>query len=232
MNLLMEPNSLAVFFGDTKHTTRFFRTMEKNMLKVFYSPHATSIDNEAKRASGHADVPLSPLGWQQAQERGQHFAAKALDAVFHSDLQRAADTAQIAFVGRNVPLIPDARLREYNYGDMTQYPIAQIEAEFPKRVTEPFPHGESCRSWIVASCTTTVSTSPVVSTSRCLFLPESFLPPSEPCGPPRSVVLTDWLAMMPAERVASRPACTRERSRKVVMMCSQTPMSRNSAKYP
>jgi len=113
------------------------------MLKVFYSPHATSIDNEAKRASGHADVPLAPLGRQQAQALGQHYATEALDAVFSSNLQRATTTAQIAFAGRGLPLVPDARLREYNYGDMTQHPMAQVEAEFPRRVTEPFPHGES-----------------------------------------------------------------------------------------
>ena len=113
------------------------------MLKVFYSPHATSIDNETKHASGHADVPLSPLGRQQAQELGQHYATEMLNAVFSSDLQRATTTAQIAFAGRNMPFVPDARLREYDYGDMTQYPMAFVEAEFPKRVTEPFPHGES-----------------------------------------------------------------------------------------
>ena len=113
------------------------------MLKVFYSPHMTSVDNEAKRASGHADVPLSTLGRRQAQELGQNYAAETLDAIFCSNLQRAVTTAQIAFARRNVPLIPDARLREYDYGDMTLYPISQVEAEFSKRVTEPFPHGES-----------------------------------------------------------------------------------------
>ena len=113
------------------------------MLKVFYSPHATSVDNEAKRASGHADVPLSSLGRRQAQELGQHYATETLDAVFSSDLQRATTTAQIAFANRGLPLAPDARLREYNYGDMTQHPIEQVEAEFPRRVISPFPHGES-----------------------------------------------------------------------------------------
>ena len=113
------------------------------MLKIFYSPHATSVDNEAKRASGHADVPLSPLGRQQAQELGQHYAPETIDAVFSSDLQRATATAHIAFAKHNVPLVFDARLREYDYGDMTQYPMARVEAEFPRRVLEPFPHGES-----------------------------------------------------------------------------------------
>ena len=113
------------------------------MLTLFYSPHSTSVDNEAGRASGHADVPLSQLGRQQAHELGQHYAAEKLDAVFSSDLQRAATTAEIAFSGRVLPIVLDARLREYDYGDMTQYPFVQIEKERTRRITEPFPHGES-----------------------------------------------------------------------------------------
>ena len=113
------------------------------MLTLFYSPHMTSIDNEAGRASGHADVPLSEAGRQRAQELGQHYAKAQLDAIFCSDLQRAFVTSQIAFAGRIVPIVPDARLREYDYGDMTQYPIAQVEEEFSQRIREPFPNGES-----------------------------------------------------------------------------------------
>lgn len=113
------------------------------MLTLFYSPHMTSVDNEARRASGHADVPLSEAGRQQAQELGQHYAATPLDAVFCSDLRRAVETTQIAFADRGLPINPDARLREYDYGDMTQYPVAEVEAEFPRRLTHPFPNGES-----------------------------------------------------------------------------------------
>ncbi len=113
------------------------------MLTLFYSPHMTSIDNEARRASGHADVPLSEAGQQQAQELARHYATKTPDAVFYSDLQRASATAHIVFAGRNLPLVPDARLREYDYGDMTQYPVAQVEEEFVQRIIEPFPRGES-----------------------------------------------------------------------------------------
>src|SRR5579872_4387920 len=113
------------------------------MLTLFYSPHMTSIDNEAGRASGHADVPLSEAGRGLARELGQHYEQEKLDAVFCSDLQRAFVTSQIAFAGRNLPVVPDARLREYDYGDMTQYPIAQVDQEFARRITEPFPNGES-----------------------------------------------------------------------------------------
>jgi alpha-ribazole phosphatase/probable phosphoglycerate mutase len=113
------------------------------MLTIFYSPHCTSIDNEAGRASGHADVPLSELGRRRAWDLRKHYEAKALDAVFCSDLQRAAMTAEIAFSARGLPIVPDARLREYDYGAMTQYLVAQVEQEFARRVTEPFPGGES-----------------------------------------------------------------------------------------
>ena len=113
------------------------------MLTLFYSPHSTSVDNEAGRASGHADVPLSERGRQQARELGQHYEAIALDAIFCSDLQRASTTAEIAFSGRGLPIVPDARLREYDYGEMTQYPVSQVEEEFARRIIEPFPNGES-----------------------------------------------------------------------------------------
>jgi broad specificity phosphatase PhoE len=113
------------------------------MLALFYSPHSTSIDNEAGRASGHADVPLSALGRQQARGLGKHYELGALDAVFCSDLQRASKTAEIAFAACGLPIIADARLREYDYGDMTQYPVAQVEQEFGRRIAEPFPNGES-----------------------------------------------------------------------------------------
>ena len=113
------------------------------MLILLYSPHMTSIDNEAGRASGHADVPLSEAGQQRAREFARHYATETVDAVFYSDLQRASATAHIVFAGRNLPLVLDARLREYDYGEMTQHPVAQVEEEFSQRIVEPFPRGES-----------------------------------------------------------------------------------------
>lgn len=113
------------------------------MLTLFYSPHAQSVDNEIGRASGYADVPLSDLGRQQAQELGHHYTTEALDAIFCSDLQRASTTAEIAFPKRAQFLVRDARLRECDYGDMTQHPFVQVAAERARRITEPFPNGES-----------------------------------------------------------------------------------------
>ncbi|HEX4208196.1 MAG TPA: histidine phosphatase family protein [Ktedonobacteraceae bacterium] len=113
------------------------------MLTLFYSPHSTSVDNEAGRASGFADVPLSPVGLKQAREVGHQYETYSLDAVFCSDLQRASTTAEIMFSARALPLVADARLRECDYGDLTQCPAAQMEEERAQRITEPFPNGES-----------------------------------------------------------------------------------------
>ena len=89
------------------------------MLTLFYSPHMTSIDNEAGRASGHADVPLSEVGQQRARELARHYATETVDAVFYSDMQRASATAHTVFAEQNLPLVPDVRLREYDYGEQS-----------------------------------------------------------------------------------------------------------------
>ncbi|MBA3874900.1 MAG: histidine phosphatase family protein, partial [Anaerolineae bacterium] len=111
------------------------------MLTIYFSPHAQSTDNEAGRASGHADVPLTAHGREEAQKLGTDYATYTLDAIFNSDLQRASITGQIAFSARNIPLFTDARLREFDYGKMTQCSPKDLALE--TRITEPFPDGES-----------------------------------------------------------------------------------------
>ena len=116
------------------------------MITLYYSPHATSVDNEAGRASGHADVPLAPIGEAQARQLGRHYASYAIDAVVASDLQRAATTAALAFGGRGIPIRLDRRLRECDYGEMTQCPPARL-AEL-QHITTPYPGGEN---WLMAA---------------------------------------------------------------------------------
>jgi broad specificity phosphatase PhoE len=111
------------------------------MLTIYFSPHAQSTDNEAGRSSGHADVPLTQHGREEAQKLGEDYKDYALDAVFCSDLQRASITCEIAFSGRNIPTYFDARLREFDYGKMTQCLSKDLALE--THLTNPFPDGES-----------------------------------------------------------------------------------------
>src|SRR3989344_8279102 len=112
------------------------------MLTVIFEAHGTTFDNEAHLASGHNDVALSPLGEQQSREMGERYKNDHFDAIFCSDLQRAYKSAEIGF-GSKWPIIQDARLRECDYGELTQHPSAEVDEAKPKYLETPFPGGES-----------------------------------------------------------------------------------------
>lgn len=112
------------------------------MIQLIFEAHGTTLDNEAHLASGHFDIALSPLGEQQSREMGERYKNDHFDAIFTSDLQRAYRSAKIAF-GNKFPIIKDKRLRECDYGDLTQRPSEQVDVEKSKRINEPFPNGES-----------------------------------------------------------------------------------------
>lgn len=112
-------------------------------LKITFVTHSTTLDNEAKRASGWNDVKLSDLGKQQAMELGERQKNEHYDVIFTSDLSRAIDTATIAFKGRQIPILTDKRLRECDYGDLTCYPNSIVEPEKINRLHTPFANGES-----------------------------------------------------------------------------------------
>lgn len=112
------------------------------MITIIFESHATSFDNEKHLSSGHFDVGLSPLGEKQAKELGQRYQNEQFDAIFCSDLQRSYKTAEIAF-GNRFPIIKDSRLRECDYGDLTQHPSDEVEPLKVDHIVEPFPNGES-----------------------------------------------------------------------------------------
>ena len=114
------------------------------MISIYFEGHATTPDNEASVASGHNDVDLSEAGRRQAAgEKRSRYENIEFDAVFTSDLSRAFETAQIMFEGKNVPIIKDARLRECDYGDLTQRPRVEMELVRARSILDPFPNGES-----------------------------------------------------------------------------------------
>jgi len=112
------------------------------MVQIIFEAHGTTFDNEAHIASGHNDVALSPLGEQQSREMGERYKDDYFDAIFCSDLQRSYKSAEIGF-GNKYPIIKDSRLRECNYGEFTQKPSDIVEIEKLKRISIPFPCGES-----------------------------------------------------------------------------------------
>lgn len=112
------------------------------MITIIFEAHGTTFDNEAHLSSGWNDVALSPLGEQQSKEMGERYKNDHFNIIFCSDLQRAYKSAEIGF-GNKWQIITDSRLRECNYGDLTQYPSEEVDVQKPLRLVEPFPNGES-----------------------------------------------------------------------------------------
>ena len=104
---------------------------------VVFETHMTSEDNEAGIATGWLPGRLSAAGREQARELGERRRDDGLAVVFTSDLRRAVETAEIAFAGLPLPVIPDARLRECNYGELNGTPgpvhdrAAHLDVAYP-----------------------------------------------------------------------------------------------------
>lgn len=109
---------------------------------ITYFVHGTTRDNEREISSGWSDVELSELGVRQSLGLKEKIKGKNFDVVFCSDLTRAMDSAKLTFEGM-VPVIPDSRLRECNYGQYNGQPSDIVEPTQERMVTERFLDGES-----------------------------------------------------------------------------------------
>jgi len=114
-------------------------------VEVVFETHSTSEDNERGIATGWNGGRLSKTGRDQAARLGERRRNDGIDAVHCSDLERALETAEIAFSDSGIPVLLDWRLRECNYGAMNGMPREELEAERLRRLDEPFPEGESWR---------------------------------------------------------------------------------------
>jgi len=114
-------------------------------VEIVFETHAITTDNEDGIATGWLEGRLSERGRQTARALGERRRDDGLAAVFTSDLRRAIETAEIAFAECDLPVHQDWRLRECDYGEWNGMPSAQLEAERPQRIDDPYPGGESYR---------------------------------------------------------------------------------------
>ena len=97
--------------------------------------HGQSEWNAIGRWQGQADVPLSEDGMRQAADAGLQLGT--FDAVWSSDLERAALTASIIaeIIGIG-PVLLDARLRETDVGPWPGLTHHEVEAGWPGYLAE------------------------------------------------------------------------------------------------
>lgn len=108
------------------------------MTVILIARHGESDWNVARRWQGHADRPLTERGREQARALAERLRHVELDAVYSSDLRRAADTA--AAVSPEVIEVPE--LREVDVGSWSGLTRAEAEERFPEGVArwrEGFP---------------------------------------------------------------------------------------------
>jgi probable phosphoglycerate mutase len=91
--------------------------------------HGQSEWNAVGRWQGQADPPLSELGERQARQAAARLPA--VDAVWSSDLARAAGTAALVAAEVGAPVVVDRRLRERHAGEWQGLTRVEIEQRWP-----------------------------------------------------------------------------------------------------
>ena len=104
--------------------------------------HGQSLWNLENRFTGWVDVPLTPLGEEEARRAGKLIADSDLLAgrtfavAYTSVLSRAERSLDIILeaLGQNPPIIRDAALNERNYGDLNGLNKTKTAEKYSERL--------------------------------------------------------------------------------------------------
>jgi probable phosphoglycerate mutase len=107
--------------------------MSETATRLIAVRHGETAWNRVSRIQGHTDIPLNEAGLWQARQVGQAVAAEGIDAIYSSDLQRAADTARAIGVAAGVPVQLDVALRERHFGELEGLTHDEINTRWPEQ---------------------------------------------------------------------------------------------------
>lgn len=93
--------------------------------------HGETVWNLEGRIQGWQDSPLTPRGLAQADALATRLAALSFDALYSSDLPRAALTAEKISRATGQPVLVDPRLRERNMGELEGLTEDERQRRFP-----------------------------------------------------------------------------------------------------
>ncbi len=94
--------------------------------------HGETEWNATRRIQGHTDIALNATGRRQAERLAQALTDSPINAVYSSDLQRAAETARIVAAPHAAPITTNALLRERNLGQIEGSTFLDFEVRFPE----------------------------------------------------------------------------------------------------
>ena len=105
--------------------------MTEALTRVVAVRHGETAWNVQTRIQGQLDIGLNAIGRRQAERLGRALANESLDAIYASDLQRAADTARAVAEQAGVAVLTDAALRERGFGSFEGLTWAEVEQHHP-----------------------------------------------------------------------------------------------------
>ncbi len=89
------------------------------------------VETDGRRYIGRTDLPLSPLGRDQALRLARDLAAAGATRIHSSDLRRALETARIIAAGLGLEIVIEPGLREIDLGAWDGRRIAEVRREDP-----------------------------------------------------------------------------------------------------
>ncbi len=93
--------------------------------------HGRTEWNATRRFQGQSDIPLSIEGRAQAAATAAALASDPIDGIVSSDLSRALETARAIAARHGLEVVPDARLREFKFGEWEGLTWDEIVGRYP-----------------------------------------------------------------------------------------------------
>ena len=104
------------------------------MTTLYLIRHGETVWNADGRFQGQQNTPLNALGRAQADSAARALADIPFEAVYTSDLARAAETAEIIAAPHALAPLPDPRLREVHFGEWEGLAMPEVTTRWPEIV--------------------------------------------------------------------------------------------------